>query len=92
MFTPPPACGTNAFQGGAADGEIGAIGAITLFGNLMDYHGALQRYSLQIKGRYIEVRSFRVEVGDEAASSTSYAICDQSSHRWNLNIIRFRLP
>lgn len=31
------------------------MGAITLFGNLMDYHGALQRYSLQIKGRYIEV-------------------------------------
>lgn len=30
---------------------------MTLFGTLMDYHGALQRYSLQIKGRYIEVRS-----------------------------------
>lgn len=41
-------------QGGAADGEVGAV---TLFGTLMDYHGALQRYSLQIKGRYIEVRS-----------------------------------
>lgn len=40
-------------QGGASDGEVGAI---TLFGNLMDYHGALQRYSLQLKGRYIEVR------------------------------------
>ncbi|CAM9328421.1 unnamed protein product, partial [Scytosiphon promiscuus] len=39
-------------EGGAADGEVGAI---TLFGTLMDYHGALQRYSLQIKGRYIEV-------------------------------------
>lgn len=41
-------------KGGAAEGEVGAI---TLFGTLMDYHGALQRYSLQIKGRYIEVRS-----------------------------------
>lgn len=40
-------------QGRASDGEVGAI---TLFGNLMDYHGALQRYSLQLKGRYIEVR------------------------------------
>lgn len=39
-------------QGRTMEGEIGAI---TLFGNLMDYHGALQRYSLQIKGRYIEV-------------------------------------
>ncbi|CAM9302909.1 unnamed protein product, partial [Pylaiella littoralis] len=39
-------------ESGAADGEVGAI---TLFGTLMDYHGALQRYSLQIKGRYIEV-------------------------------------
>ncbi|CAN0186156.1 unnamed protein product, partial [Hapterophycus canaliculatus] len=39
-------------EGGATDGEVGAI---TLFGTLMDYHGALQRYSLQIKGRYIEV-------------------------------------
>lgn len=40
-------------QGGATEEEVGAI---TVFGNLMDYHGALQRYSLQIKGRYIEVR------------------------------------
>ncbi|CAM9549698.1 unnamed protein product, partial [Ectocarpus fasciculatus] len=39
-------------EGGTAGGEVGAI---TLFGTLMDYHGALQRYSLQIKGRYIEV-------------------------------------
>ncbi|CAN0234467.1 unnamed protein product, partial [Ectocarpus sp. 4 AP-2014] len=39
-------------EGGAAGEEVGAI---TLFGTLMDYHGALQRYSLQIKGRYIEV-------------------------------------
>ncbi|CAN0054412.1 unnamed protein product, partial [Laminaria digitata] len=39
-------------ESGAKEDEVGAI---TLFGNLMDYHGALQRYSLQIKGRYIEV-------------------------------------
>lgn len=45
-------------KGGAADGEVGAV---TLFGTLMDYHGALQRYSLQIKGRYIEVRCGMVQ-------------------------------
>lgn len=49
------------FKGGAADGEVGAI---TLFGTLMDYHGALQRYSLQIKGRYIEVRYHTLGNGD----------------------------
>ena len=38
------------------------MGAITLFGNLMDYHGALQRYSLQIKGRYIEVPHYSYSI------------------------------
>ncbi|CAM9984089.1 unnamed protein product, partial [Discosporangium mesarthrocarpum] len=39
-------------EGNVAEGSIEAV---TLFGNLMDFHGALQRYSLQLKGRYIEV-------------------------------------
>lgn len=32
-----------------------AAEAVVLFGTLLDYHGALQRYSLQIRGRYVDV-------------------------------------
>ncbi|KAG5175460.1 hypothetical protein JKP88DRAFT_203579 [Tribonema minus] len=42
-------------RSGGGDGGEQTLDAVVLFGNMMDYHGALQRYSLQLLGRYVEV-------------------------------------